>query len=374
MKVSFLGTGLMGRPMAERLLRAGYDLYVYNRTISKTEPLKEKGASVIANPREAIDLAEVNILMLADGKAVKNSLFKKSGENSFKGHTVIQMSTISPAESREIAERIIQSGGEYLEAPVLGSTPQAQEGKLIIMAGGSKELFEKWRPLLEFMGCDIFYAGETGKASALKLALNQLIASLTASFSLSLGIVQREEINVDVFMNILRKSVLFAPTFERKLPFMLSDNFSQVNFSARHLLKDVALISDEAKSLGLDTVVLDGVRKLLKNTIRDGYADEDYSVIYRAVNMKSPAAAAEIANDEKQLPTASITEVSNVPAENNRDEEIRTERRGIQDDVNAGSVNSTEAGKNNPQADKQDAEERQQSDSSSLSDKQPLAE
>ncbi|MGE5354455.1 MAG: NAD(P)-dependent oxidoreductase [Acidobacteriota bacterium] len=283
MQISFIGTGLMGSPMAERLLKAGHELYVYNRTLEKTVPLKQKGAKVALTAHEARHLSEAVILMLSDAAAVNEMLFSADEEEKFSGQTIIQMSTISPSESRAVAEKVVAAGGDYIEAPVLGSIPQATEGKLVIMVGGQKELYDKWRPVLEALGPAPLYIGEVGKAAAMKLALNQMIASLTSAFSLSLGIIMNEGIDVEQFMNVLRNSALYAKTFDVKLTNMLKNDFSSVNFPAKHLLKDVRLIVDEARSLGLDTVVLEAVQEILNKAVKAGLADMDYSVLFNAV-------------------------------------------------------------------------------------------
>jgi 3-hydroxyisobutyrate dehydrogenase len=220
MKIAFLGTGLMGRPMAERLLSSGHLLVVYNRTREKAEPLAAAGAELAATP----------------------------------------------------------------QAPGLGSTPQAREGNLVVMVGSTEDQYERWLPVLERFSPDPLYIGPVGKASALKLALNQLIASLTAAFSFSLGLVRRSLVDVDQFMKILRSSSLFAPTFDQKLPRYLRRDFSAPHFPTRHLLKDVRLVLEEGKSAGLSTEALEGVREIVEKAVAVGLGEEDYSSIYEAVD------------------------------------------------------------------------------------------
>ncbi|KPJ96548.1 MAG: hydroxyacid dehydrogenase, partial [Gammaproteobacteria bacterium SG8_11] len=199
-RIALLGTGLIGGPMAKRLVQSGYPLTVYNRTISKTDSLKNAGATVAQSPKGAIESAECSILVLADGAAINETLFSNDSEIDFADRTIIQMGTILPDESVAFMNKIAAGGGHYFESPVLGSIPQATEGKLIVMVGATPDQFEQWKNLLKCFGEEIHYIGEVGKAAALKLALNQLIASLTAAFSLSLGIVQRRQIEVNTFM------------------------------------------------------------------------------------------------------------------------------------------------------------------------------
>ena len=282
MTIAFLGTGLIGKPMAEKLVKSGYEIIVYNRTVEKTKFLKELGATVVKNPKDAIESADGSILMLSDAQAIQEVLF--SDKIDFRNKTIIQMGTILPAESQNFHEKINSGGGNYFEAPVLGSIPQVQEGKLIVMVGGNQDQYNKWKEVFKSFGEDIHYVGGIGKAAALKLAMNQLIASLTAAFSLSLAMIQRNNIDVDLFMNIVRNSALYAPTFDKKLPRMLKRDFSNPNFPTKHLLKDSDLIFKESKRLGLSTHSLEGVIHLIKISLEKGFVETDYSSIYNAVN------------------------------------------------------------------------------------------
>ncbi len=283
MKIAFMGTGLMGAPMAHRLLNAGYKLTVYNRTKAKAIPLETKGALIFQNPVEAIGGGDVIITMLADYKAITDVLFKdKSVE--FKGKTVIQMSTISPKECIQIKNKIEESGGEYLEAPVLGSVPQVEAGALFILVGGTKEQFDKWQHLLKNFGKDVILIGKVGDAAATKLALNQLIASLTSAFSMSLGYLREKEIDIEPFMNILRKSALYASTFDKKLDNMLNRDFNNPNFPLKHMLKDVNLILSEFNSQGISIAPINGVKEILQKAV-DGQMNElDYSALYNVIH------------------------------------------------------------------------------------------
>lgn len=283
MKLALLGTGLLGGPMAEQLIKSGYDMTVYNRTIEKTEPLQKSGAGVAKTPREAIESAECSILMLADAAAIKETLFSSSDQIDFGNKTIIQMGTILPQESLEFRERISSAGGNYLEAPVLGSVPQAKERKLIVMVGGTNDQFKQWQDLFKNLG-PVHFVGEVGKAAALKLAMNQLIASLTTAFALSLGIVQRNDIDVDLFMEIVRNSAVYSPTFEKKLPRMMKRDFSDPNFPTKHLLKDVNLILNESERLGLATPSVEAIIRIIKMALDKGNVETDYSSIYNAIN------------------------------------------------------------------------------------------
>ncbi len=284
MKVAFLGTGLMGLPMAQRLLAANIELIAYNRTPEKLEPLKAAGAEIAAHPEEAIRAADRVILMLTNAVAIYSLLLSDGSSSNLAGRTVIQMGTITPTESKEIRNAVINVGAEYIEAPVLGSIPEAKAGKLIVMVGAYQEQYQRHLELLKNFGSEPILVGSVGTAAALKLTLNQLIASLTTAFALSLGFVQRQGIEVELFMQILRSSALYAPTFDKKLQRMLEGNYANPNFPTKHLMKDTDLFITEAKSVGLNVSSIEGVREILEIAIKMSFANEDYSSLFSAIN------------------------------------------------------------------------------------------
>jgi 3-hydroxyisobutyrate dehydrogenase len=284
MKVAFLGTGLMGLPMAQRLLEANIEVVAYNRTPEKLAPLQAAGAEIVTHPRQAIREAEYIILMLTNAAAIYHVLLSDTSWRTLEGRTVIQMGTITPTESQDIRDAVIGGGGEYIEAPVLGSIPEAKSGKLIVMVGAEPEQYQRHLKLLQHFGPEPILIGAVGKAAGLKLALNQLIASLTTSFALSLAFIERQGINVDLFMQILRDSALYAPTFDKKLKRMLDGNYTNPNFPTKHLLKDTDLFIDEAKALGLDLTSIEAVRHIIQTAMKMSFANDDYSSIFSAIH------------------------------------------------------------------------------------------
>lgn len=288
MKVGFIGTGLMGQPMAQRLLDDQVSVVAYNRTPSKLEPLRVSGAEIADSPSDAIASSDCIILMLTNTMAIKEVLLSEDSRQHLSGRTVIQMSTIAPTESRAIHDAVIAAGGDYLEAPVLGSIPQVEAGELQVMVGASPEQFQKWSEFLKHFGPEPRLIGPVGAAAAMKLALNQLIASLTTAFALSLGFVQRQEVDVEQFMQILRQSALYAPTFDKKLQQMLDGNYANPNFPTKHLLKDTNLFLTEAQSVDLNVSSLEGVRQVLDRALQLGLSDADYSSLFSAINPQQP--------------------------------------------------------------------------------------
>ena len=282
MKIGVIGTGLMGLPIALRIMEMGFKVIVYNRTTSKVEPLREAGATVAGTPQGLITASDCILLMLTNQDAIESVLFRSESQSFLSGKTIISMGTISPTDSKNIQKEIIKAGGNYLEAPVLGSIPEAKSGTLQIMVGSTEAQFKQWFHVLQSLG-EPKYIGEVGSAAALKLALNQLIASLTTAFALSLNFVQGQGVDIEIFMEILRKSVLYAPTFDKKLQRMLEENYQNPNFPTKHLLKDTNLFLKEATSMGLNTSSLEGVRAILEATQTLGKSDEDYSALFTAI-------------------------------------------------------------------------------------------
>lgn len=284
MKVGLIGTGLMGQPMAKRLVEAGLTVTVYNRTTSKLQSLTEAGAIAVSSPQLVLEASDYVILMLSDAQAITEVLLASNQAELLQNKSIIQMATIAPDQSRAIRDQVVAAGGSYLEAPVLGSIPQVKTGELIVMVGGSEQNFEQSLPLLKNFSPKPILVGEVGAAAAMKLALNQLIAGLTSSFALALGLVKKQNVDVEQFMEILRESALYAPTFDKKLARMSDRNFANPNFPTKHLLKDTNLFLEQAQSLGLATDNLAGIQTIIQKAIAMGLENEDYSAIYQAIN------------------------------------------------------------------------------------------
>ncbi|MFM6899902.1 MAG: NAD(P)-dependent oxidoreductase, partial [Microcystis panniformis] len=209
MKVGLLGTGLMGTPMVERLLNQKISVIAYNRTLEKLAPLQQLGAKTVNSPEQVIQEADCLILMLTNAAAIQEVLGLNSEQSNFNNRTIIQMGTIAPSESKQLRDQIVAKGGEYLEAPVLGSIPEAKNGTLLVMVGATEKQFHQWSNLLANFGQEPMLIGAVGTAAALKLALNQLIASLTSAFALSLAFLSQQGVDLEKFMTILRQSALY---------------------------------------------------------------------------------------------------------------------------------------------------------------------
>jgi 3-hydroxyisobutyrate dehydrogenase len=283
MKTAVLGLGLMGSAIARRLKEQGQAVVGWNRTPDRLKRVSGLGVETADSAANAIAAADVCLLVLTDHAAAVDTLFRGDAPRQLAGRVFVQMGTIAPSESRDLAGRVSSAGGAYLEAPVLGSLPEAESGSLLVMAGGEQALFERCLPVLQCLGRDPRLVGPVGRAAALKLAMNQLIAGLTATFSLSLGLVRAEGIDVEEFMGVVRNSALYAPTFDKKLPKYLSHDYAQTNFPLKHLLKDVRLFRRVAEPLALDSALITTLEAACARAMAQGYGDQDYSAVYEAL-------------------------------------------------------------------------------------------
>ncbi len=286
--IALLGTGLLGRAIAERLHAVGHTVVAFNRTPTKALPLEKQGIAVVGTAELAVSQTDCALLLFTDAAAIRSVLFAPGCAAALKGKMIVQMGTIGPNESLGIQREIEQRGGTYCEAPVLGSLAEAKAGTLFLMVGGTEEQFTAWSPLFRSLSREPRRIGAVGSAAALKLALNHLIAAETTAFALSLGLVQRAGVSVDTFMAILRESALYAPTFDKKLPRLLKRDYHHPNFSTSHLLKDVRLFCHEATSRGLPTDTVAGLPSILERAIGNGLGDLDYSALFEVVNPPDP--------------------------------------------------------------------------------------
>ena len=280
MTIALLGTGLLGSAIATRLLACGHSLSVWNRNPERCEPLLALGARQATSPAAAAAEADWLLTVLSDGPTTHAVLIDQVAEE-LRGRRVLQIATIGTAESRQLSDAVTALGGSYLEAPVLGSRPEALEGTLQLMTGGPAELMQDALPLLQQLSREPVHLGPVGSAMTAKLALNQLIASLTHAFSLSLHLVQQGGVELEPFMALLRSSALYAPTFDKKLQRELSSDYANPNFPTAHLRKDLDLFISAAQQAGLNSEGLSGLAALLQRSSAAGLDALDYCALHQ---------------------------------------------------------------------------------------------
>ena len=284
-KVCVLGVGLMGEKFAGRLASQGHATGAWNRTAGPQDGIP--GVTGHAVCAEAVAQADFVVTTLSDAAALTEVLVGDATTRAaLAGKAVIQMGTIGPQQSRDLEAAVRAAGARaYLEAPVLGSKPEAEKGTLLIMAGGTSDDFDLCLPVLASLSEDPLLIGPVGQGAATKLALNQLIGAITIGFSTSLGLLQDNAVPIDKFMAILRPSALYAPTMDKKLQRMLDRDYANPNFPTKHLLKDIRLFQDEIDNTGstVDKRFLKGQEDILAKALRMGLADTDYSAVHDGV-------------------------------------------------------------------------------------------
>ncbi|MGH9531125.1 MAG: NAD(P)-dependent oxidoreductase [Terriglobales bacterium] len=274
MRVAFLGLGIMGRPMASNLAKAGHEVTVWNRTPGKDVP----GARAAASPRDAAAQADVVWICVSNTDAVEQVLFGEAGaESSLKaGMVVVDSSTISPAATRRFAERVAARGADYVDAPLTGSKAGAEGGTLIFMAGGEESVIQKLGPLWKAMGREVRHMGATGMGQAAKLALNLMIAVTYQGFAEGLTLATRQGIAAETFLGLVQSSMVRSGVVDYKAPFVLRRDFS-ANFPLRLMHKDIHLMLDAAQELGLKLPALERVDEIYEEAVRAGQNDLDYA-------------------------------------------------------------------------------------------------
>ena len=275
--MTLLGTGLLGAAIGQRLLEMGHTLNVWNRNPARCAALVEAGAQLLNHPAEGLESASAVITVLRDGP-VTAEVVRSLG--SLRGLPIIPMGTMGISESLALAEQVQSQGGSYLEAPVLGSRPEALQGNLLVMAGGEQSVFDAQLPLLRQLASEPRLMGPVGTAAAAKLALNQLIASLTHGYSLALRLVEASGLDINRFMEVLRPSALYAPTVDKKLERMMSHHYGDPNFSTSLLRKDLLLFLKEAQWAGVNATALNGLASLLERAEGTDLDSGDYSALH----------------------------------------------------------------------------------------------
>ena len=275
--VAFCGLGQMGAPMAGRLLAAGHALTVWNRTPERAAPLVEQGAERAASPAEAATGAEAVFTMVADPGALDAVLFGDAGAAAAldEGATLIDMSTVGPAAVRRVAERL-HGGVSMLDAPVLGSVPQAGEGTLKVFVGGEADTFEHWRPVLEALGTPT-RLGPLGAGAAMKLVANSTLGALMTGLAEAMVLADTLGLDQAAVLDVLAESPI-GRTVQSKRANLESGAYPP-NFKLSLAVKDLGLVVDTAAEAGVDVRLAPAARSWLEDAERAGLGPLDYSAV-----------------------------------------------------------------------------------------------
>jgi len=280
MKIGFIGLGIMGKPMAKNLLKAGYQLVVHNRSPRPVKELVEAGAEAGSSAKEVAEKCDVIVTMLPNSPHVKEVVLGPNGilEGARPGTIIVDMSSIAPLAAREVAAKADEKGVEMLDAPVSGGEPKAIEGTLSIMVGGKKEIFEKCHGILSKMGTSVVLCGDIGAGNTTKLA-NQIIVALNiAAMSEALVLGAKAGVNPETIFKAIRGGLAGSTVLEAKAPMVLSGNFKP-GFRIELHIKDLANAIDTAHEVGAPLPLTSQVMEILQALKVDGKAGNDHSGI-----------------------------------------------------------------------------------------------
>ncbi len=281
MRVAFLGLGIMGSRMAANLVGAGHELTVWNRTTAKAEQFcAEHRAELARTPAEAAATAEAVVTMVVDGPQVSEVLLGEQGaaRAARDGLLCVDCSTIGPSATRTIGAALAERGIKLVDAPVTGSAPRAQDGTLTIMAGGSREDFERAAPLLEAMGRLIVHAGPLGHGQMVKLLNNAVAATNAATLAQALIVAARAGVDMDALVEVMRGGSAASTMVDLKAGPMREHDYTTL-FKLDHMLKDLRLCLEEGESAGVPFPYAALTHQTLVAAAGMGHGEDDFAAL-----------------------------------------------------------------------------------------------
>ena len=280
MKIGIIGTGMLGEAVGLHLLDVGYEVIVFNRTKEKTENLKKNGAIVVESPKHVAENSDLVITVVKDADAVNDVIFGSSGViiGKHDGMCIADMSTVNPNSSKEISKKVTTAGIDYLEIPVMGGPNVAIDGKLVLMASGRKDIFEKFKKVFDTIAEQSFYLGNTGTAHSIKLAMNLQISMLALSLSEGITLTKKAGFDPEMFLKILNSTYFKTGMSENKAYKMIKGSY-EPTFTLANLKKDLDTIYDAADSCNAELPMAKLARKIYADAKDAGFGDVDYTGI-----------------------------------------------------------------------------------------------
>jgi 3-hydroxyisobutyrate dehydrogenase-like beta-hydroxyacid dehydrogenase len=274
MKIAFLGLGIMGRPMASNLVKAGHEVSTWNRTARQ----HVEGATTAVSPADAARDADVVWMSVADTAAVERLVFSADGvEQSLReGMLIVDSSTISPSATVRFARRVAEKGVQWIDAPMTGSKIGAENGQLTFIVGGPAETLEAIDPLFKAMGKNVIRVGDVGKGQAAKIAMNLQIALIFEGFAEGLTLATKLGVEPSKMIELVQATMIRSGVTDYKAPFVLRRDYSP-NFPLRLMHKDIRIMLDAAKEVRVKLPALETVEEIYDLATEEGYADLDYA-------------------------------------------------------------------------------------------------
>lgn len=281
-KVAWIGLGNMGLPMSRNLAQRGYPVTVYNRS---AKDAYVGDCSLASSLEEAVSGAEIVIVMVSDGVAVETVLF---GENPAvqwmdRGTLVVNMSTIGVQETKDIALQLADRGIEWMDAPVSGSVGPAENGTLVVLAGGSEHAFRTMQPLFEAMGKSAHHVGDIGSGAAMKLLVNAYLGTVVEGVSECMAVAERAGIGKSKFLQVLSETGMWSPILAAKEKAWMTDDYPAA-FALKHMTKDMGLMAQFGMQMSASMPTLLSVLNVYLAAQANDLAELDMSAVFKQVN------------------------------------------------------------------------------------------
>jgi 3-hydroxyisobutyrate dehydrogenase len=294
MRVGFIGVGAMGSRMAGRLLAARHDVLVYDRTREKARPLQQGGATLAATAKELAAGVDIVFSSVTNDAALEQVMFEPDGvlAGARAGATIVDMSTVSPRTSRRLHEAARSKGVSMLDAPVSGSTVQAEQGQLVIFVGGEEDVYQRCQPTLAVLGSKTFYLGPSGAGATMKLCVNTLLGLGVQALAEAIALGVKAGLARERFLQVLGETAVVSPSQKAKIENARKDQYPAA-FPLRLMFKDFGLIVETALELSVpmpataaavQVAAAEHARQLAAHT------DEDFSVVVRAMERSAGVA------------------------------------------------------------------------------------
>ena len=282
MKIGFIGLGIMGKPMAKNLIKAGHELYVNDFNEQSVAELVELGATAVANAKEAAQAGDLVITMLPNSPHVKAVALGEGGiaEGAHEGLIYVDMSSIAPLVSREVHDALAEKGISMLDAPVSGGEPKAIDGTMSVMVGGDKAVFDAVAPVIDAMAGSVTYVGGIGAGNIAKLANQTIVAVNIAACAEAFTLAQKAGVDPEAVYRAIRGGLAGSTVMDAKVPMMLARNFAP-GFRINLHIKDLGNVLDTGHGVNAPLPLTSLVREMMSVLDGDGYAAEDHSSLVR---------------------------------------------------------------------------------------------
>lgn len=282
MKIGFIGLGIMGKPMSKNLVKAGYDVVVYNRSKASVEELVSLGAEAADTPKEVAEKADVIVTMLPNSPQVLEICLGENGivHGAKAGQVVIDMSSIDPLKSREVYEALGKKGVDFLDAPVSGGEPKAIDGTISVMVGGKKEVFDKSYEIMKAMAGSVVYVGEIGAGNITKLANQVIVALNIAAMSEAFTLATKAGVDPDLVYQAIRGGLAGSTVLDAKAPLVMDRKFDP-GFRIELHIKDLQNVLDTSHELGASLPLTSQVMEIMQALKADGHEKNDHSAIVK---------------------------------------------------------------------------------------------